>query len=112
MANENNSNGGKSLQDIMSGELFASSKGELVETLKFMEGHGTPLTDDQLRGIALLKLIQNRRGHKVFEPVLSTVTKMAKELTPPSVFIEVINSYFTGQLVDKRMLNNALKGGK
>lgn len=27
----------KTLQDIMAGELFASSRSDLVETLKFME---------------------------------------------------------------------------
>lgn len=103
---------GKSLQEIMSGELFASSKGELVETLRFMEGHGTPLSDMQLQNIALLRMIENKRGHKAFEPIIATVTKMARDITPPSVFLDVINSYFTGQLVDKRMLNNAIKGGK
>lgn len=109
MANENDSP--KSLQDVMSGDLFASSKGELVETLRFMEGHGTPLSPYQLQGIALLRYIQAQRGHKGFESIISTITKMNKDLTQPSVFIDVINSYFTGQFIDKRMMNNALKGG-
>lgn len=105
---------GKSLQDIMSGELFGSSQqiGELVGTLRFMEGHGTPLTEMQVQNIALLEYLGVKRGHKDFKPIIDILTKKAKDLTPPKVFLDVINSYFTGQLVDKRMLNNAIKGGK
>ncbi len=103
----------KSVQDIMSGELFgASSKGELVETLKFMEDHGTPLSGPQLQAMALLETMQARRGHKDFKPIIDKVNSKRKDLTSPGVFLDVINSYFTGQLVDKRMLNNALKGGQ
>ncbi|KLU61838.1 hypothetical protein CEB3_c17560 [Peptococcaceae bacterium CEB3] len=102
----------RSLQDIMSGDLFASAKGELVETLRFMEGHGTPLHPLQMQGIALLKYIQANRGHKTFDPIINTILYQSKNLTPPGTFIEVINSYFTGNLIDKRMVNNALKGGK
>lgn len=104
---------GKSLQDVMSGDLFGSGPtGELVGTLKFMEKHGTPLSDMQVQNIALLKYIQAKRKHKEFDSIINTLISMAKDITSPSVFLDVINSYFTGQLVDKRMLNNAIKGGK
>ena len=103
--------GNKSLQDIMSGELFANSAGELVSVLNFMEKHGTPLTPHQLQGIAYLCYMQGQRKNKAFEPIIQTITGMAKNLTFPSTFIEVINAYFTGQFIDKRMMNNALKGG-
>ncbi len=43
---------GKSLQDVMSGDLFATSAGEIVSTFNFMEKHGTPLNPYQLQGIA------------------------------------------------------------
>lgn len=104
---------GKSLQDIMSGELFGSNQqiGELVGTLKFMENHGTPLTEMQIQNIALLEHLGAKRGHKEFKPIIDTLTKKAKDLTPPKVFLDVINSFFTGQIVDKRMLNNAIKNG-
>lgn len=106
-----NNSGGKSLQDIMSGDLFANSTGELVSVLNFMEKHGTPLSPYQLQGIAYLRYMQSRRGNRDYEPIISTITNMAKNLTFPSTFIEVINAYFTGQFIDKRMMNNALKGG-
>ena len=103
----------KSLQDIMSGDIFASnSRPELVETLKFMEGHGTPLSEYQVQGMAFLKVLQAKRGHKAFEPVMEMITKRAKDLTPSKTFMDVINSYFTGNLVDKRMINNNLKASK
>jgi hypothetical protein len=106
-----NDSGGKSLQDVMSGDLFANSTGELVSVLNFMEKHGTPLSPNQLQGIALLRYLQTKRKNKAFDPILTTITTMSKNLTFPSTFIEVINAYFTGQFIDKRMMNNALKGG-
>lgn len=109
MADNNSS--GKSLQEIMSGDLFANSTGELVSVLNFMEKHGTPLSPYQLQGIAYLKYLQNKRGNKVYDPIMLTITNMAKHLTFPQTFIEVINAFFTGQFIDKRMMNNALKGG-
>lgn len=105
--------GGRSLQDIMSGDIFASnSRPELVETLKFMEGHGTPLSEAQVKGMALLKTLQEKRKHKAFDSVIKTITERAKDLTPSKTFIDVINAYFTGNLVDKRMINNNLKASK
>jgi len=106
-----NESSGKSVQDVMAGELFQSQSGELVSVLNFMEKHGTPLSPYQLQGIAYLKYLQNKRKCKTYDPVISTITTMAKHLTFPHTFIEVINAFFTGQFIDKRMMNNALKGG-
>lgn len=104
--------GGRSLQDVMSGDLFSSNnRNELVETLKFMEGHGTPLNANQIRAITYLQAMQAKRGHKAFEPIIKTMTSHAKDLTPSKTFLDVINAYFTGNLIDKRMMNNNLKSG-
>lgn len=93
----------KSLQDIMQGELFASSRGDLVETLRFMEKHGTPLTARQVAAVAYLRVLQARRKDKIYEPVIKTMTEMAKDTTPPNIFIEVIEKmtlggYVTGKI--------------
>ena len=56
----------KTLQDILAGELFASSRSDLVETLKFMEKHGTPLSERQVAAVALLRSLQTKRGDKTY----------------------------------------------
>lgn len=50
----------KTLQDVMSGDLFASSKGEMVETLKFMEGHAVPLTQYQVAAMAYCEYLDKK----------------------------------------------------
>lgn len=106
-----NQAGSKSLQDIMSGELFSSSKGDLVETLRFMEKHGTPLSERQVAGVALLRAIQKRRGSKDFEPIIQVMTGMAKDITPPSVFTELVEKmtlggYVTGKIPLRKAFGN------
>ena len=93
----------KSLQDIMSGDLFSSSKGDLVETLRFMEKHGTPLSEKQVACVAFLRTIQKKRGTKDYEPIIQVMSGMAKEITPPNVFVELVEKmtlggYVTGKI--------------
>lgn len=89
----------KTLQDIMAGELFASSRSDLVETLKFMEKHGTPLSERQVAAVALLRTLQKRRGDKVYEPIISTMMEMAKDITPPSLFVDLVEKMTLGGFV-------------
>ncbi len=103
--------GGKSLQDIMSGELFASSKGDLVETLRFMEKHGTPLSERQIAGIALLRTLQSRRRSRDYEPIIHVMTGMAKDITPPAVFTDVIEKMTLGGFVTGKVNLRKVFGG-
>lgn len=80
----------KSLQDIMSGDLFASSRGETVETLKFMENHAVPFTPLQLGGIAFLEYLNRRRKDGMYSPIVKTLRAHAKDLSGPGVFLETI----------------------
>ncbi len=113
MAEETTTSGGKTLQDIMSNELFASSRGDLVETLRFMENHGTPLSEMQVQGVALLRYLQAKRGEKTYEPIIQTMTKMAKDITPPGVFVEVIEKMTLGGFVTGKInLRKAFGGDK
>ena len=80
----------KSLQDIMSGDLFASSRGETVETLKFMEGHAVPYTPVQLAGLTFLEFLNRRRGDGIYSSIVRTVRAHAKDLAGPGVFLETI----------------------
>lgn len=101
----------KSLQDIMAGELFATSRGDLVETLRFMEKHGTPLSEVQVQAVAMLRVLQQRRGHKAYEPIIATMTGMAKDITPPGVFIEVIEKMTLGGFVTGKINLRKAFGG-
>lgn len=104
--------GGRSLQDIMSGELFASSsKGDLVEALKFIEKHGTPLSERQIAAVGLLKTLQNRRNSKVYDPIIQVMTGMAKDITPPGVFTDVIEKMTLGGFVQGKIRLNKMFGG-
>lgn len=102
---------GRTLQDIMASELFASSKGDLVETLRFMEKHGTPLSERQVAAVALLRTLQLHRKNKIYEPIIDTVTKMAKEITPPNIFIEVIEKMTLGGFVTGKVRLSKVFGG-
>lgn len=106
-----NEQGGRSLQDIMSGELFSSSKGDLVETLKFMEKHGTPLSERQVAAVGLLRSLQGRRKSKDYEPIIQTMTGMAKDITPPNVFTEVIEKMTLGGYVTGKIPLRKVFGG-
>lgn len=102
----------KTLQDIMAGELFASSRSDLVETLKFMERRGTPLTERQVAAVALLKVLQKNRGHKIYEPIIETLTEMAQEVTDPRLFVEVIEKMTLGGFVTGKVrLSKIFSGG-
>lgn len=103
---------GKSLQDIMSGELFAqSSRGEMVEALKFIEKHGTPISERQVAATALLRVLQGKRKSKIYEPIIQAMTGMAKDITPPTVFTEVIEKMTLGGFVQGKVRLNKMFGG-
>lgn len=110
MADEQNT-GGKSLQEIMSADLFASSKGDLVEALKFIEGHGTPLSESQVQAVALLRSLQLKRGNKFYEPIIAAATGMAKNVTPPGIFIDVIEKMTLGGFVTGKVRLSKVFGG-
>lgn len=101
----------RSLQDIMSGELFSSSKGDLVETLRFMEKHGTPISERQVAAVGLLRSLQGRRKSKDYEPIIQVMTGMAKDITPPGVFTEVIEKMTLGGYVTGKIPLRKVFGG-
>lgn len=103
--------GGRSLQDIMSGELFSSSKGDLVETLRFMEKHGTPLSERQVAAVGLLRSLQGRRKSKDYEPIIQVMAGMAKDITQPAVFTEVIEKMTLGGYVTGKIPLRKVFGG-
>lgn len=108
MTEENKS---KTLQDIMSGELFASSRSDMVETLKFMEKHGTPLSEKQVAAVALLRTLQSKRGDKTYEPIIKTMSEMAKDVTSPNLFVDVIEKMTLGGFVTGKVRMSKLFGG-
>lgn len=103
--------GGRSLQDVMSGELFASSRGDLVETLRFMEKHGTPISERQVAAVALLRTLQARRRTRDYDPIIQVMTGMAKDITPPGVFTEVIEKMTLGGFVTGKIPLRKIFGG-
>lgn len=102
----------KTLQDIMAGELFASSRSDLVETLKFMEKHGTPLSERQVAAVALLRTLQAKRREKTYEPIIQTMLEMAQDVTDPKLFVEVIEKMTLGGFVTGKVrLSKIFSGG-
>lgn len=102
----------KTLQDIMAGELFASSRSDLVETLKFMEKHGTPLSERQVAAVALLRTLQAQRRDKAYEPIIQTMIEMAQDVTDPKLFVEVIEKMTLGGFVTGKVrLSKVFSGG-
>lgn len=89
----------KTIQDIMAGELFAGSRSDMVETLKFMEKHGTPLSERQVAGVALLQHLQKERGDKTYDPIIKVLTEKAKDVTQPGLFVDVIEKMTLGGFV-------------
>lgn len=89
----------KTLQDIMSQDLFSSSKGDLVEALKFIEKHGTPLSERQIAAVALLRTLQYKRKNYDYEPIIKVMSEMAKEVTNPDLFVQVIEKMTLGGFV-------------
>ena len=99
----------RSLQDIMAGELFASSRSDIVETLRFLEKHGTPLTQRQVAAVALLRSIQEKRE---YEPIINVMQEMAKEMTPPGLFVDLVEKMTLGGFVSGKLrLNKMFDGG-
>ncbi len=91
----------RSLQDVMSGDLFASSSGEMAHVLKFMENHARPLTSRQVAGIAYLNYLDSRTGANEYAAFGKTLLKHAKDISDPKVYLEVI---------DKMTLGDRIKG--
>lgn len=91
----------KSLQDIMSGDLFANSAGEMTQVLNFFHSHGTPLTNKQVAGIAFLNYLDSRSNEKAFKSITQALTMHSKDLTDPKLYLDV---------VDKMTLGDRIKG--
>ena len=95
----------------MSGDLFASSRGDLAEALKFMERHGTPLAGRQVAAIALLRTLQTQRDDKVYEPIIKSLLTHKDDVTSPQLFIDVIDKMTLGSLVTGRVRASKMFGG-
>lgn len=101
----------RSLQDIMSGDLFASSRGDLAEALRFMEKHGTPLSNQQVAAIALLRTLQVQRQEKTYEPIIKALLAHKDDVTPPQLFVDVIEKMTLGGLVTGKIRASKMFGG-
>jgi hypothetical protein len=95
----------------MSGDLFASSRGDLAEALRFIEKHGTPLTGRQVAAVALLRTLQARRKEKYYEPIINTLLTLKDDVTPPELFIQTIEKMTLGGLVTGKVRASKLFGG-
>lgn len=101
----------KTLQDVMSSDLFAGSKGEMVETLYFMERHAVPLSDRQVAGIAMLQYLDSRRKEKTYKPIADVLIRHAKDMARPAVFIDVIEALTLADRIKGNVrMNNIFKG--
>lgn len=100
----------RSLQDIMAGELFASSRSDIVETLRFLEKHGTPLTQRQVAAVALLRSIQG--PGREYEPIIKVMQDMAKDMTSPNLFVDLVEKMTLGGFVSGKLRLNKMFGGE
>lgn len=101
----------RSLQDIMSGDLFASSRGDLAEALKFLEKHGTPLTGRQVAAVAYLRTIQAKHKDKYFEPIIQALLTLKDDVTPPDLFLQLVEKMTLGGLVTGKIRASKMFGG-
>ena len=101
----------KTLQDIMSGDLFSSNKGEMVETLKFMEGHAVPLTQYQVSAMAYLEYLDKKNKSNIMAIFTKTLKQHTKDMAKPNVFIDVIEALTLADRIKGNVrLNNIFRG--
>lgn len=100
----------KTLQDIMSGDLFASSKGEMVETLQFIEKHAVPLSQYQVAAMAYLKYLDQKNHTSKMQVFLNIITQHAKDMAKPKIFLQVIEALTLADRIKGNVrLNNIFK---
>ena len=101
----------KSLQDVMSGDLFVSSKGEMVETLKFMEGHAVPLTQYQVAAMAYCEYLDKKNKSNIMGIFSKAIKQHTKDMAKPSIFIDVIEALTLADRIKGNVrLNNIFRG--
>jgi len=103
----------KTLQDIMSGDLFASSKGETVETLKFMEKHAVPLTQKQIAAIAYCEYLDKKNKSNIMQIFSNAIKQHTKDMAQPKIFIKVIEALTLADRIKGNVrMNNIFRNDK
>jgi hypothetical protein len=84
----------------MESELFPSggTTGELLEVLKFMEGHAMALQGTQVAAYGTCRRLDMREGNKLYKPYLDAFDDLRKYLSPTGVYMDIITKKFA---VDK-----------
>lgn len=101
------------LQDIMSGDLFASSKGETVETLKFMEKHAVPLTQYQIAAMAYCEYLDKKNNSNIMKIFSNAIKQYTKDMAKPKIFIDVIESLTLANRIKGNVrMNNIFRNEK
>ena len=104
--------GEKTLQDVMSGDLFASSRGEMVETLKFMEGHAVPLTQYQVAAMAYCEYLDKKNKSNIMGIFTRNLKKHTKDMAKPKVFIDVIEALTLADRIKGNVRMNNIFGNQ
>lgn len=103
----------ETLQDIMSGDLFASSKGETVETLKFMEKHAVPLTQYQIAAMAYCEYLDKKNDSNIMGIFSKAIKQHTKDMAQPKIFIKVIEALTLADRIKGNVrMNNIFKNDK
>lgn len=103
----------ETLQDIMSGDLFASSKGETVETLKFMEKHAVPLTQYQIAAMAYCEYLDKKNDSNIMGIFSKAIKQHTKDMAQPKIFIKVIEALTLADRIKGNVrMNNIFRNDK
>lgn len=103
----------KSLQDVMSSDLFTSgSRSEIVDVLRFMESHTIGLTGYQVAAISYLEHLDKKNGNSTYKSFINSVLDKSKRMASPGSFIDVISSLTLADRIKGNVrLNNVLGSG-
>jgi len=91
----------ETLQEVMEGELFpqGGSSGELLEVLKFMEGHAYALDPRQIAAYAVCERLDLRDGGKnqIYKPFRDAFDSLRKYLGATGVYMDIITKKFESE---------------
>lgn len=97
----------------MSGDIFASGKGETVETLKFMEKHAVPLTNYQIAAMAYCEYLDKKNDSNIMGIFSKAIKQHTKDMAQPKIFIKVIEALTLADRIKGNVrMNNIFRNDK
>lgn len=104
------------LADVMEGDLFTSSKGDLVEGMAFLERHAVPLNPVQVAGLTLLQYLDQRNAQEgrtsSYGAIGGNILELSRFMCGPNVYLEFVDKHTLGDRVKGNVRLAALMNGQ